>query len=362
VSETKRVAEAQGATVIEGDWPDETSHRRSAYKHLRDAGWNYCLTIDSDEIIEPSLLEKLISISESGAADRVHVEWDTYWKSPEYVIRPREPFKPCVLINLQTVSHVHIREFAGGTPLLLTAEHGIIHHFSYAGGDERIWKKITTWSHRDEIVPDWWNSVWKAFDRNPLLRNLHPTHPGAYQFAEHKLPPPEIAEMLGLVKSKTVMEHFTGDLGVVIPTFNGQGQLNDCLRSLIRSEVRPREIIVVDNGSQPPIEVPTGVQLIRSEVNLGFAKASNLGAAECSSKYVLFLNDDTVVASTALGRLVQTIEESAGIAAVGPVSNNCGHFQRIDVTYTSLDKRSFFLLIFIVIFIVVIFIVIHVSC
>jgi hypothetical protein len=133
VSETRRIAESRGATVIEGDWPDETSHRRSAYKHLRDDGWNYCLTIDSDEIIEPSLLDKLVSIAGSGLADRVHVEWDTYWKSPEFVIRPREPFKPCVLINLQTVSHVRIREFSGGTPLLVGAEHGIIHHFSYAG-------------------------------------------------------------------------------------------------------------------------------------------------------------------------------------------------------------------------------------
>jgi GT2 family glycosyltransferase/tetratricopeptide (TPR) repeat protein len=148
--------------------------------------------------------------------------------------------------------------------------------------------------------------------------------------------------MLGLAKSEPVTEHVTGDVGVVIPTFNGQEQLDDCLKSLIRSEVRPREIIVVDNGSQPPIEVPTGVQLIRSEVNLGFAKASNLGAAECSSKYVLFLNDDTVVATTALGRLIQAIEESAGIAGVGPVSNNCGHFQRVDVTYTSLDNLDMF--------------------
>ncbi|MEI7575546.1 MAG: glycosyltransferase [Armatimonadota bacterium] len=342
VSETKHIANTEGATVIEGDWPDETTHRRSAYQHLREAGWDYCLTIDSDEIIEPSLLEKLIAIAESGSADRVHVEWDTYWKTPEYVIRPREPFKPCVLINLSTASHVHIREFTGGTQLLLTAEHGIIHHFSYAGGDERIWKKITTWSHRDEIVPDWWNSVWKAFDRNPLLRNLHPTHPGAYQFAEHKQPPVEVAELLGLETKESTAIRSAGDIGVVIPTFNGQNQLNDCLKSLVRSEVRPREIIVVDNGSEPPIEVPMGVQLIRSETNLGFAKASNLGAAECTSKYVLFLNDDTVVASTALGRMTGVISESGDIAAVGPVSNNCGHFQRIDVTYTSLENLDMF--------------------
>jgi len=342
VSHTEQIAVSLGATIVKGEWSDETSHRRAAYRYLRDVGWNYCITIDSDEIIEPSLLDKLTAIAEAKVADRVHVEWDTYWKSPEFVIRPREPFKPCALINLETVSHVHIREFVGGTPLLLNAEHGIIHHLSYAGGDERIWKKITTWSHRDEIIPDWWNSVWKAFDRNPLLRNLHPTHPGAYQFAEHKLPPQEIAEILGLESPEGEREYSVSDIGVIIPTFNGQDQLNDCLKSLIRSEVRPREIIVVDNGSVPPIEVPTGVQLIRSETNLGFAKASNLGAAECTSKYLLFLNDDTVVASTAIGRLIQAIEQSAGIAAVGPVSNNCGHFQRIDVTYTSLENLDMF--------------------
>ena len=342
VSETRRIAESVGATVVAGDWPDETSHRRSAYQHLREAGWDYCLTVDSDEIVEPRLLHKLTSVAGSGLADRVYVEWDTYWKSPEYVIRPREPFRPCVLINLSTVSHIHIREFSGGTPLLLSAEHGIIHHLSYAGGDERIWKKITTWSHRDEIIPGWWNNVWKAFDRDPLLRNLHPTHPGAYQFAEHKPPPPEVAELLGLELKEPTAIQKTGDIGVVIPTFNGQKQLNECLKSLIRSQVRPREIIVVDNGSQPPIEVPTGVQLIRSETNLGFAKASNLGAAECTSRFVLFLNDDTVVASTALERMSTAISESGDIAAVGPVSNNCGHFQRIDVTYTSLNSLDMF--------------------
>ncbi len=342
VTETARISAAEGALVIEGSWPDETSHRRFAYQYLKDAGWNYCLTIDSDEILEPKLLEKLKAIAESNAADRVHVEWDTYWKSPEYVIRPREPFKPCVLINLACVSHVHIREFTGGTPLLLTSEHGIIHHFSYAGGDERIWKKITTWSHRDEIVPNWWNGVWKAFDQNPLMRNLHPTHPGAYQFAEYKLPPNEILKALGMDSSAHQTEHSTGDIGVVIPTFNGQVQLNDCLRSLVNSEVRPQEIIVVDNGSQPPISVPTGVTLIRSESNLGFAKASNLGAESCLSKFVLFLNDDTIVSSTALGRMLDAISSSADVAAAGPVSNNCGHFQRIEVTYTARDNIDMF--------------------
>lgn len=103
VSETRRIAESRGATVIEGDWPDETSHRRSAYKHLRDDGWNYCLTVDSDEIIEPSLLDKLVSIADSGLADRVHVEWDTYWKSPSLLsVQESRSSRVCSSISRQS--------------------------------------------------------------------------------------------------------------------------------------------------------------------------------------------------------------------------------------------------------------------
>src|SRR5471030_1764837 len=43
----------------------------------------------------------LISRLREGIASRVHVHMDTYFKSPEYVIRPRENLTPIILLDLE---------------------------------------------------------------------------------------------------------------------------------------------------------------------------------------------------------------------------------------------------------------------
>ena len=135
------------ATVVIGDWPSELEHREAAYSHLQDHGYTHALIPDGDEIIETELLTNLTNIAEHDLADRVYVEWDTYWKSPEYVIRPRERFSPCILIKLGVATPVGGRHFEGGRQLFLSQDYGIIHHLSYAGSDERIKRKIETWGH-----------------------------------------------------------------------------------------------------------------------------------------------------------------------------------------------------------------------
>jgi hypothetical protein len=87
-----------------GDWHTEEAHRRAAQEHLLEKGFTHALIPDGDEILEPRLLQSLIDIAEKGLAERVYVEWDTYWKSPEYVIRPRERFTPLMLIDLRAAS------------------------------------------------------------------------------------------------------------------------------------------------------------------------------------------------------------------------------------------------------------------
>jgi hypothetical protein len=49
----------------------------------------------------PGLLDTLLSIAEHDLADTVTIRWDTYWKDPQHVIRPREPFSPTYLANLK---------------------------------------------------------------------------------------------------------------------------------------------------------------------------------------------------------------------------------------------------------------------
>ncbi len=59
------------------------------------------------------------------------------------------------------------------------------------------------------------------------------------------------------------------------------------------------------------------VHAIRNEENRGFVDACNQGAAVARGKYLVFLNNDTVVLPGWLKGLVETIEANPAIGAVG---------------------------------------------
>lgn len=96
-----------------------------------------------------------------------------------------------------------------------------------------------------------------------------------------------------------------------------------CLRSLFREiDLTENEIIVVDNASSD--ETPrllellkTKVRVIRSEENKGFVEGCNQGAAAARGKYVVFLNNDTIVQPRWLDAMTETIEADETVGAVG---------------------------------------------
>ncbi len=101
----------------------------------------------------------------------------------------------------------------------------------------------------------------------------------------------------------------SSDVAVIIVTYNSEGQIGECLQSVIEQRQSiSQEIIVVDNCSQDKTveiirkEFPS-VKLITPEENLGFAKAVNLAAAQFQARYYLLLNPDTVVLDHAIDRV-----------------------------------------------------------
>lgn len=329
-----------GAIVLEGEWRSEEEHRRAAYFRCRGLGYSHALTLDSDEIIEPALLDHLKRIAESDLADRVYVEWDTYWKYADVVIRPRERFTPCVLINLEKARYERVREFSGGRTLFLPEQYGIIHHLSYVGGDERIRKKISTWGHAAEVRQGWWHGVWQRWDQDPFLENLHPTHPEAYARAVPAPAPPVLQplhELYGVGRNADEFDFPWPSIRVVIPAHNRHDDLDECLSSLLETSLE-LEIVVVDNGSTPPVEVDRRIRVLRNDVNEGFARASNQGTRGFEGELILFLNSDTVVTRGSLIELVRAARSSSSIAACGPVTNYSGHFQQVPAQCNSPEE------------------------
>jgi GT2 family glycosyltransferase len=375
------VGRGAGAEVVVLEWDEELAHRDAARQWLADHDFTHGIMPDGDELLEPSLLEMLVRIAEEGLAERVTVDFDTYWKSPEYVIRPRERIQPQILTDLRATRIAGIRYYDGGRLMHLATGYGVVHHLSYAGPDERILRKLRTWSHRPEVVNNWWEDVWLKWDGDKLMRNIHPTHPPAYGWAE-RIHVPLILEgayrrwreLGGLsphhdgakgtedarktggspavnsigVASGTGRE--TGSLAdrvsVVIPLHGGTEDIRQCLTSLQTCRDLVQEVVVVDDRSPDDAAKVAagfgGVKLIQNKGERGFASTCNSGVHESAGELILLLNSDTVVPRIGLQRLVEALLASDDIAAAGPFTNRSGHHQQIAPTYTSLDTLDLF--------------------
>jgi hypothetical protein len=107
----------------------------------------------------------------------------------------------------------------------------------------------------------------------------------------------------------------------VIANYNGGADTVECVDSLLESSAATFRIIVVDNGSSPPLSLPSqygDIDIVRLEANLGFAGGVNVGirrALRTGADAVLVLNNDTIVAADAVARLASELKGAVGIAA-----------------------------------------------
>ena len=112
-------------------------------------------------------------------------------------------------------------------------------------------------------------------------------------------------------------------VSVVILNWNGKEYLANCLASLAKASYATFEVIVVDNNSSDgSVEFVRKnfprVKVIASNINLGFASGNNLGFRKATGKYVVFLNNDTVVTEDFLAPLVSDLEKDEFLGCVEP--------------------------------------------
>ncbi len=109
-------------------------------------------------------------------------------------------------------------------------------------------------------------------------------------------------------------------LTVIIPNFNGEHLLKQCLSALKATDTSGVEldIIIVDNGSEDNSidlinKFSKDITVIANSENLGFAEACNQGAVKAEGDYILFLNNDTKVEKNWLQALLEGIDEESNI-------------------------------------------------
>jgi len=117
-------------------------------------------------------------------------------------------------------------------------------------------------------------------------------------------------------------QHEDVDVSIVIPVFNQLEYTHACLASLQAVQEQPAfEVIVVDDcstDSTPEVMAQTrGLIYLRNDSNSGFIASCNTGAKMARGKYLVFLNNDTLVKPGWLTALLDTFKEELRVGIVG---------------------------------------------
>jgi GT2 family glycosyltransferase len=133
---------------------------------------------------------------------------------------------------------------------------------------------------------------------------------------------------------------------IIVVSYNNYPLTRRCLESVLKNTEWPNyELWVVDNGSKD--ETPgylkqltsryPRVRVILNKENRGFAIANNQALRLCSGKYIVFLNNDTVVPPFWLSGLIRHLASHPDWGLVGPVTNWIGNEAQIPVGYKNLE-------------------------
>lgn len=124
------------------------------------------------------------------------------------------------------------------------------------------------------------------------------------------------------------------DLTVSIISADNQDLLLPCLRSVFENTQRiTLEVYVVDNASTDDSAAAVRatlpqVQLIRNDVRQGFSTNNNMVLRRGQGRYLMLLNDDTLVLDGALDYMVKFMDGHPQVGAVGSFQlNPDGSFQ-----------------------------------
>lgn len=132
-------------------------------------------------------------------------------------------------------------------------------------------------------------------------------------------------------------------LSIVLVCWNNREYLVPCLHSLYAGELTADfDVVVVDNGSTDgSLEVLKEqfpqVRVIQNNENVGLSRASNQGILATAGRYVLLLNNDTLVNGCALKEMVDFMDTQPDAGAVGgQLLNPDGSFQAGYASFSSL--------------------------
>jgi GT2 family glycosyltransferase/glycosyltransferase involved in cell wall biosynthesis len=134
------------------------------------------------------------------------------------------------------------------------------------------------------------------------------------------IPEPDVVKTEGILEFPLFTE--PPMVSVIIPVYNQWEYTFACLGSILKNSGEVSyEIIMVDDNSSDDTKIAgllvKNIRIIRNESNLGFLFNCNKAAAQAKGKYIILLNNDTLVEPGWVTWFMKTMEESPKVGLVG---------------------------------------------
>ena len=143
----------------------------------------------------------------------------------------------------------------------------------------------------------------------------------------------------------------TPELSVIVPIYNAEKYLKECIDSIITGEYKDLEIILIDDGSKDnspaiadeyAIKYPDIIKVIHQQ-NQGQSKARKNGIALSTGKYIGFVDSDDWVSPIMYSKMMETaIENDADIVSIAGlrVSGNHTHSVKDELPYGTYNEKQ----------------------
>ncbi len=114
-------------------------------------------------------------------------------------------------------------------------------------------------------------------------------------------------------------------VSIMIISYNGIDHIKACLESIERNTPESHEIVIVDNarndGSLEYVKTVPNTIVIANPGNIGYSPARAQAMSIVRGKYIISLDDDTIVTKGWVGKFIKHAQEHPEVGIFGPRSN-----------------------------------------
>lgn len=133
-------------------------------------------------------------------------------------------------------------------------------------------------------------------------------------------------------------------LSIIIPCYNSERTIGNCIKSILKSNYSNYELIVVDDGSTdntPKIVKRLKRKLISQKKNQGTCTARNIGAKKASGEILVFIDSDVLIQKDTLTKINSRFKKQTDLSAIvgiyskdHPYSSQASRFKNLHMRYT----------------------------